>query len=108
VRWEPRGLTDAPCLEDLFLARAAVAKDAAALEWLEREVMPALRRTLPRVKASDVIVEDALQVVRAKLLVGPSAKLSVYSGKGPLMSWARALAHGTGLDLLRSSEAGRT
>jgi RNA polymerase sigma-70 factor (ECF subfamily) len=107
VRFDPGVLPDCAHLDDLFLARACLAKDSGALKWLERDVMPLLRRTLLRVKASDAFVDDALQVVRERLLVGPPPRLSGYSGRGPLVAWARAFAFGTGYDLLRA-EGGRT
>ncbi len=88
-------------LEDLLVARAAVAGDREALVVLERDVLPSLRGVLLRIHASDAFVDDALQEVRGRLLVGPSPRLAAYSGKGPLKAWARALAAGTGLDLFR-------
>jgi RNA polymerase sigma-70 factor (ECF subfamily) len=103
VKWDPASLEalDTPHLDDLFIARAAVAHDEAAIAILEREVLPSLRGALLRIRPDDAFVDEALQEIRQRLLVGPSPRLGVYSGKGPLKAWARAFATGTGLDLVR-------
>lgn len=106
VTWLLEQVGDAAQLEalhvdDLLLARAAAAQDRAALEALEREVISSLRGVMLRVNPSDAFADDALQEVRQRLLVGPPPRLSAYTGKGALKSWARALAAGVGLDLVR-------
>ncbi len=103
VQWSG-AVDDVQHLEHLFLARACLAKDPAALQWFESEVLPAVRPTLLRVNASATFVDDALQAVRARLFVGPPPGLAKYSGKGPVQAWARAVAYGIGVDLV---EAGR-
>ena len=95
-------------LDDLLLARAAAAHDPVAIAELERQVLPTVRGALLRVNASDAFVQDALQELRRKLLVGPPPRIQAYSGRGPLKAWLRAAATGTALNLLRTQSPKHT
>jgi RNA polymerase sigma-70 factor, ECF subfamily len=81
-------------LEGLVLARACLAGDAAALNMLDRELLPPVAAALRR-RASADDVDEAMQVLRTRLLVGtpPEApKLAKFSGRGPLGAFLRIAA----------------
>lgn len=81
-------------LEGLVLARACLRGDAAALEALDRELLPPAAAAL-RKRASADEVDEAMQVLRARLLVASPPevpKLAKYSGRGPLGAFLRIAA----------------
>jgi RNA polymerase sigma-70 factor (ECF subfamily) len=96
------------CAEDLFLASLCRRGDPRALEEFERRVMPEARAALLIRRQPPEVVEEALQVLRARLFVaeGGAAKIGGYSGRGPLGAWVRMAALRTALNLTRG-RAGR-
>lgn len=92
-------------VEDLFLACACAEGIAAALEELERSRMPLVERAIQRVlRDRPLLVDDAVQMVRSKLLVATTGrpKIADYSGRGSLDAWLRATAVRVAIDLRRS------
>ena len=72
---------------DLYLAAACVAGDTAALAAFEREVIDSARKAIAAIDASSAFVDEAMQRLRASLLVGPEARIQLYAGRGPLRAW---------------------
>lgn len=87
--------------EELELARACARGEPAALRALEEQFLPRVRVAVERVDASPAFVDDALQALRQKLLVGPSPRIADFAGSGPLLSWLRAAAVRTALNARR-------
>jgi RNA polymerase sigma-70 factor (ECF subfamily) len=96
---------------DLFLACACAEGVATALASLERELMPEVGRAVASVDPSHAFVEEALQILRERLLVrraGRSAKIADYAGRASLKSWLRTVAVRTALSQRRRrGEQGR-
>jgi len=59
------------------------------------------RAAISRVNRDGDFVQEVLQEVWAKLLVGPNAKVRQYSGRGPLLGWIRVAAARVALDHCR-------
>ncbi len=78
-------------LDGVLLATACLDGDAAALRTLDAELLPRIADTLRR-RAEPDRAEEALQLTRARLLVGPEPKLKLYAGRGPLLGFLRAVA----------------
>ncbi|MDX2014060.1 MAG: sigma factor-like helix-turn-helix DNA-binding protein [Myxococcaceae bacterium] len=75
-------------LEGLVLSRACLRHDAAALRVLDGELLGAVATALRR-RASGDDVDEALQLLRSRLLLGDAPKLAQYSGRGPLGAFLR-------------------
>ncbi|NVJ25035.1 sigma-70 family RNA polymerase sigma factor [Myxococcus sp. AM011] len=91
-------------VEDLYLARACLDGDRAALEALQRAVLLPMSRAVRRVDRSDTFVDEVLQLTRLKLLVGSARqgpRLAEYAGRGALRRWTEAIAVGVALSLKR-------
>lgn len=92
--------------EDLYLARACLAGDRAALDSLQRAVLVPVSRAVRRVDASDAFVDEVLQLTRMKLLVGGARqepRLAEYAGRGALRRWTEAVALGVAVALKRGA-----
>ena len=50
-------------------------------------------------------IEEALQTLRARLLVGPRAKIADYAARGTLVAWLSVAAARVALDAIRSRNA---
>jgi RNA polymerase sigma-70 factor (ECF subfamily) len=87
---------------DLFLCCACTLGDARALRTFEREVVPVARVAVARIRKDREFVDETLQEVWDKLLLGPRAKVAKYSGLGPLAAWVRVAATRTAIDRCRS------
>jgi RNA polymerase sigma-70 factor (ECF subfamily) len=88
---DPAAAVAATIAEDFYLAAACVEGTAGAAEALERSQFADLRADLGR-RHSSLDLDDVLQSLREKLLVGPTAALAAYSGRGRLRSWLRVVA----------------
>ena len=94
ARVDTLGESDAIRAADLYLAIACTSGDPAALRELEQLFAP-LRAMLVRTYRDATLVDDALQVVRYRLLVATperGAKLDTYRGRGSLAGWLRVVA----------------
>ncbi len=82
-------------LADLFLACAAAASDARALEALDQLIGRAVAMAGDAARVPSPVRDEAAQVVRTLLLVQrperPPALLD-YTGRGPLGGWLRIIA----------------
>jgi RNA polymerase sigma-70 factor, ECF subfamily len=81
------------CLDDLYLACAAVAGDPAAIQAIERELIPVIDAALGTWDVA--VVDETRQRLRAMLLVdhaGRGPLLAQYGGRGALRRWVRVVA----------------
>lgn len=79
---------------DLLVALGCLGNDPVALSIFEAEYVGDARRALARLRLDPATVEELLQHVRAKVLVGTGSgpRLASYSARGPLAGWVRAIA----------------
>ncbi|MEZ4398482.1 MAG: sigma factor-like helix-turn-helix DNA-binding protein [Kofleriaceae bacterium] len=92
-----------PPADDLALAAALARGDAAALAAFEREIVPSIRGALVRFGRDSDFVDEALQRVRVKLLVGAPARIGEYRGRGRLAAWVQIVAIREALMMLRAT-----
>ena len=92
--------------EELYLTCALVDGDARALACFDTEYLAVLDRVLARF-ADPMLVDDARQVLRARLLVrgddGSAPRIAAYNGKGPLAKWIEVAATRTAISLRRTA-----
>ena len=102
--------------EDLYLALGCALGQAAALEALERTLLPSVARAVARLDSSGTLGDEVQQLLRERLLMpGPQGppRIAGYAGQGPLRSWLKAAAIRHALNLKRPGhredpiEAGR-
>lgn len=90
---------------DLYLACACCSHLASALALLERRHISQLPQGLARLSLSGATTAEAVQQVRAQLVVpggqGRSA-LERYLGRAPLQVWLRVVALRTAMNLMRA------
>lgn len=79
---------------DLLLAVGCLEGDAGALEAFENECMADAAKGLGRLRLGAEAVDEILQRVRTKLLVGENGppRLATYAARGSLAGWVRASA----------------
>ena len=78
---------------DVALALDLAAGDPRALARFERELVPDIRGAIARLDARGDLVDEALQQVREKLLVGAGTpRIVEYRGKGALAAWVQVIA----------------
>jgi RNA polymerase sigma-70 factor, ECF subfamily len=92
---------------DLYLCCACALGDRDATVVLETQALPKVLKSISRVESDRQFVEDALQSLRDKLLVGPHAKIAAYSGRGSLIAWLNVAAAHVALDAVRERTAHR-
>jgi RNA polymerase sigma-70 factor (ECF subfamily) len=92
--------------EELYLTCALAAGDTHALACFDDEYLTELDRVLARF-ADPMLVDDARQVLRARLLVqgddGSAPRIAAYNGKGPLAKWIEVAATRTAISLRRTA-----
>lgn len=79
-------------IESLALAFACSHGDPSAVATFEREHGRDIDVALARLHVPPAVLDDVRQRVRARLMVGPEAKIGSYSGKGDLAHWVRTVA----------------
>jgi len=84
-----------------FVAKC-VAGDGAALSTFERDYVSRLRPTIARIDGDDAFIDEALQQLRTRLLMGEK-RLQTFAGQAPLMSWLRAVAVRIALNVRRAA-----
>lgn len=92
---------------DLFLAYACVTGVVGAAELFEKLYGSLLKSALSRFRLGHEGEDEVLQTVRERLFVtgnGARARLSDYSGSGPLSAWLRAVVARVALDTLRRAK----
>jgi RNA polymerase sigma-70 factor (ECF subfamily) len=90
---------------ELYLCCACASGDHEATRALEAETLPQVVKAISRINSESQFVEEALQILRDKLLVGPRAKIADYAGRGPLVAWLSVAAARVALDAIRSRNA---
>jgi RNA polymerase sigma-70 factor (ECF subfamily) len=92
---------------DLYLALGCASGERAAIEGFERHFMTEVPRYLSSLRLSRSCVDEAQQLLRAKLLVsaGGRPRIAEYSGRGDLAGWLRVAAIRVAVDLQRQLEA---
>jgi RNA polymerase sigma-70 factor (ECF subfamily) len=90
---------------ELFLCCACARSDGEGTRILEADILPQVVKAISRIDSDTEFVEEALQILRDKLLVGPRAKIADYAARGPLVAWLSVAAARVALDLIRSRNA---
>lgn len=96
---------------ELLLACAASSGQAAALAVLEERYFARLAPAIARIDPSPAFADEVRQVLREKLFVpaqGAPPRIASFTGQGPLLSWLRAAAVRTALNLKRPDRRDET
>jgi len=88
-------------LGGLYLCIACSQGCPIACRELELRYFPALRRFISKLEPRLDAVDDLLQQIRYRLLVGPEPRIRAYRGQGCLEGWLRRVAHTVALDSIR-------
>jgi RNA polymerase sigma-70 factor (ECF subfamily) len=99
------GDLDAAHAADLWLACACAASSPGAVEAFEAAHLADIHAVHAQSRPPRPPLDELVQVVRAKLFVGPARKIADYAGAGPLKNWVRVLAARALVDLTRSPSA---
>ncbi len=76
-------------LEDLALAFALGNSSPVAIALFEAQFVPELTGAIAKRCAPQIEVDEVIQAVRTRLLVGEAPKILSYRGQGPLAGWLR-------------------
>jgi RNA polymerase sigma-70 factor (ECF subfamily) len=87
---------------DLFLVCGCLLGDAGALHALEQRVLPRLVGTVAQVDASEAFIDEVLQELRTRLLVGPTPRLANFTGQGSLVGWLKTTSARLAIDAKRA------
>lgn len=90
---------------DLYLCFACIEADPEALRIFESEGGEVARAAVSSIHRDRDFVQETLQEVWDKLLLGPEARIRQYTGRGPLKGWIRVVATRAALDRCRSRGA---
>lgn len=79
---------------DLYLACACAHGHADALVVLEASYLPGIRVALRAMRAGEAAIDETIQRLRTRLLVGDGGapRIGEYAGRGDLRRWLRAAA----------------
>jgi len=100
----PQGLAERP--EDLFLAFACLEGDPAALAHFEATHLAKVPRFLARYQLPASEVDEVVQRVRIRLLLGEEARLTQYGGQGAFGAWVRVAAQRVALNFIEETRGG--
>jgi RNA polymerase sigma-70 factor (ECF subfamily) len=89
---------------DLYLSCACAVGEREANRILEREMLSPLGRAQFRKHKNRELLQETLQGLRTKLLVGPGAKIGAYAARGPLAAWLGVAAARMLVDLQRAQK----
>lgn len=89
-------------LGDLFLCCACLEEEPDALRSFEALGASTAVAAIRRIDSDDDFVNETLQELWSRLLVGEDAKVRSYSGRGPLQAWVRVVATRVALDRART------
>lgn len=89
---------------DVYLACASALGDLAATRAIDRVVRTEIARVIARIDSSSSFVDDTLQALRMKLLVGPTPKIGTYGGQASLRTWLGVAAVRTAISMRRGRE----
>ena len=98
----PRGSDDGH-LDDLYLALACADGSAEAIEIFEETTMVRAKAAVCRIDRRPEFVDEVLQRLRERLLVGDAAKIRRYRGQGSLIAWVTVAAVRVALNLRKSN-----
>lgn len=87
---------------DLYLCCACAEAQPDALRAFESEGMGVAKAAIARINREADFVQDTLQEVWDKLLLGSGARVKQYAGRGPLKAWVRVTATRVALDRNRA------
>lgn len=90
---------------DLYLCCACGVGIAEAHHAFEREGVAVARAAIARIRRDADFVQEVLQELLCKLLVGPKAKVREYAARGPLLAWVKVAAARMALDRVRAERA---
>jgi RNA polymerase sigma-70 factor (ECF subfamily) len=90
---------------ELYLCCACAQCDTEAMRVLEAETLPQVVKAISRIDSDSEFIEEALQTLRDKLLVGTKPKIADYAARGPLVAWLSVAAARVALDAIRSRNA---
>ena len=81
-------------IRDLYLACACARGDRAALALFEQKLLPEVDAAVAKVGAPPGSADEARQIMRHRLFVGPAGrpKILEFSGRGELRAWVRIAA----------------
>jgi len=91
---------------DLYLACSCVDRSPQGLACFDEHHLRTLPARLRRLGLAESVLEEMQQILREKLLVATpehAARISAYTGRGPLHAWVRAAAVRTSLNVLRAT-----
>ena len=88
--------------QDLYLAAACAAGDAAALQHFDRAFLGEVSRHLARFRFDAARVAEVQQLLRIRLLCEPQLRIDTFAGKAPLDAWVRVAAVRTALNLIEA------
>lgn len=89
---------------ELFLACACGQGDARALAMLEDSYLTPARGFLLRLDRRPEFIDEVIQELRTRLLLGERRRILHYGGRGPLIAWLRIAATRIAIDLLRAAK----
>ena len=87
--------------EDLYLALACLAGVVGAVPAFEQEHREALVGFVSKYERRPDAARELAQELLVEILVGPTARLRSYTGRGPLRAWLRMVATRRSLNSLR-------
>jgi RNA polymerase sigma-70 factor (ECF subfamily) len=88
-------------VSSVYLCIACSDGSEAACGLLEARYFPALKVGISKFDARADVVDDILQELRCRLLVGPTARIRGYGGRGVFSGWLRAVARTVAVDFVR-------
>jgi len=92
-----------PQLGSLYLCVACSQGCATACTQLEAKYFPALRAFVSKFDPRPDVVDDLLQQIRYRLLVGPAPRIRTYRGEGSFDGWLRRVASTIAVDSIRTN-----
>ncbi len=89
--------------DDLYLAAACLAGDAAAIAAFDAELLSRVPAIVRRIAKTPAAVDELVQHVRVAVLTASAGapRLAQYSGRGPLHGWVRTVALNSALMAVR-------
>lgn len=89
-------------LAQVYLCIACSQGQALACRQLEERYFPALRAHLVRFDPRPDVIDEMLQKIRYRLLVGPAPRIASYRGEGLFEAWLLRVASSVGIDFIRT------
>ena len=90
---------------ELYLCCACATGDREATRILETSVLTPIGRALFRKHKDRELLQETVQILRTKLLVGQDAKIGTYAGRGALTAWLGVAAARVEVDVRRSQKS---